>query len=54
MVPVTVMVRLLPSAEITIRPVTLTLPFFLLAVVRVRSLTYVYERVSEFGSPVRG
>src|SRR5262249_60864715 len=53
-VPLVVTVRLLPSAETTMRPVVVTLPPFLTLNDSVWSLTFVYDRVSELGSPVTG
>ena len=53
-VPLTVTVRLLPSADTTIRPVVVTLLFFLLVSSVVRSLIVLYARVSAFESPTRG
>src|SRR5438093_3083915 len=53
-VPLTVTVRLLPSAATTTRPVMVTLLSFLLVNVKVLSLTILYDRESELGSPVTG
>src|ERR1022692_3328596 len=49
-----VTVRVLPSAETTARPLTVTLPSFLLVSDKVWSLTFVYDLVSVLGSPVTG
>src|SRR5438093_13706692 len=51
-VPLVVTVRLLPSADTTIRPLTVTLPSFLTVNARVRSSIFLYDRASEVGSPV--
>ena len=53
-VPLVVTVRLLPSADTTIRPLTVTLPSFLTVNARVRSSIFLYDRASEVGSPVTG
>src|SRR5450631_361386 len=49
-----VTVRVLPSAETTALPLTVTLPSFLLVSDKVWSLTFVYDLVSVLGSPVTG
>src|SRR6266849_3442542 len=53
-VPLTVTVRLLPSAETTMRPVAIPLSPFLTVSSRVRSSIFFNDRMSEFGSPVTG
>src|SRR5437899_1641097 len=53
-VPRVVTVRLLPSADTTIRPLVMSFPPFLTLSPNVRSSIFVYDRASEFGSPVTG
>src|SRR5229473_5241836 len=53
-VPLVVTVRVLPSADTKIRPLTVTFPSFLTVTSSVRSSTFLYDRASEFGSPVTG
>src|SRR5918912_2054726 len=54
LVPLVVRVRLLPSFETTMRPVTTTLPSFLLVKANVRLLILLYTPMSAVGSPVTG
>src|SRR5437867_1435256 len=53
-VPLTVTVRLLPSAETTIRPLPISLPWFIVLNSAVRSSRFLYERASEVESPMTG
>src|ERR1019366_1802074 len=53
-VPLVVTVRVLPSADTTTRPVIVTSPVFLTVNSNVRSSICLYDRESEFGSPVTG
>src|SRR6202521_721567 len=53
-VPLVVTVRVLPSADTTIRPVTVTFPPFFAVNCNVWSSTFFNDRVSELGSPVTG
>src|SRR6202795_4915644 len=53
-VPLVVTVRVLPSAEITIWPLSATFPPFLGGNCNVWSSTFFNDRVSELGSPVTG
>jgi hypothetical protein len=52
--PLMVTVRLLPSADTTMRPLLMTLRPFVTLNPKMWSSTTVYERKSEFGSPVTG
>jgi len=53
-VPLEVTVRLLPSAETTMRPLIVVLPLFLTLKPSVWSSILVSDRSSEFGSPTTG
>ena len=53
-VPLTVTVRLLPSADTATRRLAVTLPPFLTLNPSVWSSIFVYDRMSEFGLPVTG
>src|SRR6266436_3182458 len=53
-VPLVLTVRVLPSADTTIRPVVTTLPSFLPVNPNVRSSIFLYDLSSVFGSPVTG
>src|SRR4029077_18038134 len=53
-VRVVVTVRLLPSAETTMRPVIVVFPPFFTLTPKVRSSIFVSDRASEFRSPVTG
>src|SRR5215831_4035165 len=47
-----VTIRDLPSADTTTRPVTVTFPSFLTVIFIARSPIFLYDRMSEVGSPV--
>ena len=53
-VPLIVTVRVLPSADMTIFAVVVTLPAFLLVSSVVRSSIFLYDRVSDIASPMSG
>ena len=53
-VPLVVTVRVLPSADTTIRPLSVTFPPFFAVNCNVWSSTFFNDRVSELGSPVTG